>query len=760
MTDELPFPFGNILSWEIVCNITPNKKRIRSAADLEGLSLREGVPCGRPVNCTRPRNDNFLRCNIDKLNLPERVFITVTVDIGPDAYPPNGVFPWEVTNTAFVTSDTADNNQDRNSDSAVTEVCLDSDVAVDKTGFVGSIISGDGNTYEYTIRTTNNGISRAYGVTMNDTVPAPMVVSGEPVVRQGPGSCTRAGNYIECNFGNMAVGASTEVTVPFQVPANAATLGNIVNTAYIQVFQNDTNPANNQDSHTNLVLAAPDVSVNKTGPSQLLVGPANVYEYTIVVNNAGPSDALNGRLEDVVPDAFIVQDPIRTSKGVCNRTGNAIVCDLGALPFPTEVTVFVPFTIAPGTTVVDVSNTAYVFHTTPDRDPSNNNSTQDTVLIRQADLRTIKSGPAQICAGEPETRFQVQVTNFGPTDAVAAQFVDELPLQFQPGAGGFTYAGNSSSASCAYEGRLLRCQLGNMANGATVTITYPVFVLPGTPAQNNVRNWANATSSTPDPNPTNNNSLKLTNICARADLSIGKSAAPTATAGSGQLLPYVLNVRNNGPAVAVNVTVTDRVPSVFTPLEPIVVTGGAGSCSYAANDPNLLTCTFDRLLVGDTRTISFNFQVASTVSAGVYENCALINSVTEDIIQSNNRACANTTVNVVSDLQILKNGPGVLCAGEAGGFFTLTVTNLGPSRATGVSVTDLLNTVFTPGAAGSITVTPLTGSGCTYNGQLLSCSNLGSLAVNGQIRITYPVSVAANVPAQQNVANTGRVTST
>ncbi len=750
MSDEIPSAFI-LRSATIQCNVTPQTRRNKrfTKADLPALVLREGPPCSHNLSCTV--NNNFLQCFSSGLNLVERIVILVTVSV-PESTPAQNV-----TNIAYVRTLTNDPDQERNSDPADVEIVRRVDLGVVKTGFAGSIISGDQNTYLYTITTTNNGPSIATDVTLRDTVPAPLVVTADPTIVLGTGSCTRVNNAVNCNFGTLAVGAQVRITIPFRVPANAATLGSINNTACIFTPNGDSDPSNNCSSWLNLVLAAPDVNVTKVGPGSIIIGSTQTYYYTITVNNNGPSDALNGVLRDIVPFPFVVSGPVSTSQGTCfvNVTDvNNIVCDLGALPFPSTVVILVPFTVPVGTTAPFASNTAYVFTTTPDRNPSNNNATFETVLIRRADLRVTKSGPAQLCAGEAAGTYSILIENLGPSDAVAVTLTDDLPSQLVPGpSSSFRFIGNNTAATCAFVGQRLSCSLGNLASLANIQVFYTASVAASTPGGQTVTNIATVAASTPDPNTANNVSPFNTFICANADVAIVKAGPATATAGTG-IYTYTLNVRNNGPADAVNVLVWDPIPLDFTPQQPITFTAD-GSCAYVvAGGQTWVNCTFARLVPGAERVISFPFTVAATVTSGVRTNCASVASSVNDPNTSNNRFCVDTLVGLSADLQILKSGPGTICAGDlANAFFTVTVRNNGPSVATNVQVSDLLNSIFTPSSATLITPSGL----CTYSGQQLSCS-LGSLSVGQSVTIQYPVRVFSNVPAQFNVPNTAFVT--
>lgn len=769
MKDQIPEPFV-LKNATIVCNVTPQQKRAGhkrfEKVDFAShdLVLREGVPCSSALSCEQ-RLPNFLVCSISVLQTFERVRILVFVGIPAGAFPVNGRFPWNITNTAFVDSLTKDNNQARNSDPADVEIIINSDVAVTKTGPTSIIISGDGKKYEYIVTATNQGPSTAHGVSIYDEIPTYAVtLNGTVTVVTGSASCTLTPiirdslsyTALNCSAGDLNVGQSVVLSIPFSVGPNLATQ-RVPNTACASVFLNDTNLSNNCGNWAILIQQAPDVGVNKTGPNSVTVGVDQIYKYTITVYNLGPSTALNARLIDVVPPPFIVIATPVPSQGFCipNVTNpNYIDCDLGTLAVPSEVIVTIDFRIPNNTTIPFASNNAFVFSDTPDRNPSNNNATFPTIIIRIADLRTQKTGPPELCAGEGAGVYSVIVTNNGPSEALNTRLVDDLPNELVPGTV-LSIVGAQAGAQCSFSGQRLTCSLGTMARNQVITISYTASVLASTPANPaGVRNTAVSSSDTPDDVPANNQASYVTPICARADLAILKAGPISVNAGEPNQHLYTVSVTNLGPADAVNVRVWDAFPSQFTP----VGTPSDPNCNYAVlGGQTWMNCTFARLTPGASRSVVFPFTVAANVPAQTVQNCAETASNTFDPNLSNNRNCTNTQVVVRSDLSILKEGPGSICAGDfpPDSFFTVTVTNLGPAVATGVTVTDPLNPVFTPGPSSAIVPAGV----CTYvNGNQLSCS-IGSLNVNQSFVIRYPVHVAADVPAQTSVLNTATVSS-
>ena len=116
---------------------------------------------------------------------------------------------------------------------------------------------------------------------------------------------------------------------------------------------------------------------------------------------------------------------------------------------------------------------------------------------------------------------------------------------------------------------------------------------------------------------------------------------------------------------------------------------------------------------------------------------------------SNNSAMATTTVTAQADLALTKAvSPTHVDVGQAF-TYTLTVTNRGPSPATGVTVTDALPAGVTVG-----TVVASQGS-CALAGATVTCA-LGTVAANAAATVT--ITATREVP--EPISNTASVTGT
>ena len=217
---------------------------------------------------------------------------------------------------------------------------------------------------------------------------------------------------------------------------------------------------------------------------------------------------------------------------------------------------------------------------------------------------------------------------------------------------------------------------------------------------------------------------------------------------AGTTLKYTITVTNAGPSDATNVVVTDALdPALLSPTYTVEINGGAPSAPAAwTGSVNLGT-----LSPGDTVHVVITATVdPATPDGTILANTATVASSTSDPNPGNNTDSVDTTVKAEADLAVTKtDGVTKVTAGLSTGTYIVTVTNAGPSAATGVKLTDTFPPGFTAGA-----VTPSQGT-CT-GGPVFTC-NLGTIAVGGSATVTIAYTVPASTTDDQT--NTASVTS-
>ena len=172
------------------------------------------------------------------------------------------------------------------------------DLALTKTDGVATVNVGSSTTY--TITVTNNGLDiEPAGIIISDTIPAGTNAS------ETEADCTITAGVFRCTTVTpLAVGASTSYQLTLALPA-AYAAATLVNTATITTFPiPDLTAANNASTDTDTVPQA-NLSITKADSIDP-VNPGQSFNYTLTVNNAGPSTATGLTVSDTVPSQYTV----------------------------------------------------------------------------------------------------------------------------------------------------------------------------------------------------------------------------------------------------------------------------------------------------------------------------------------------------------------------------------------------------------------------------------------------------------------------
>ena len=623
---------GNVTYTITVTNAGPSSASAVSVADVTPAGLTFVSNAGDCVT--------LFPCSLGTLAAGATRTITAVFTVGTGY---SGTNPF--TNTATVSSATADPAAANNSASAQTTVSTSADLAITKAGTTATV---PGGTVTYTITVTNAGPSNALAVSVADPTPAGLTFVSNA------GDCLTA---FPCSLGTVVAGATRTITATYTVAANYSGTSPFTNTATVSSTTADPAAANNSASaQTTVSDALADLTITKSGTASVV--PGNNVTYTITVTNAGPSDAASVSVADVTPAGL----SFVSNSGSCVT---AFPCSFATIASGGTRTITAVFKVDPGYSGVSpFTNTATVSATTADPAPGNNSAAADTtVLAASADVSVSNSGTLSVLPGN-EATYTVTVTNAGPSDATVVGVTLPTPA-------GLTFVSNSGNCVTAYP-----CALGTVPAGATRTITTVFKVGSGYAGPSPYSLSASVSTTTADPVPANNSASASTTVgAASADLGLSKSGP--ASIIPGQDVVYTLTVTNAGPSDAAAVSLADLTPA------GLVFVSNAGDCVTA------FPCSLGNLTAGATRTISATFSLPPGYSgSGPITNTATVTSSTSDPSAANNTALATSTVEAASaDLSIGNAGPASLVPGNDV-TYTLTITNAGPSNAAGVSVTD------------------------------------------------------------------------
>ena len=181
---------------------------------------------------------------------------------------------------------------------------------------------------------------------------------------------------------------------------------------------------------------------------------------------------------------------------------------------------------------------------------------------------------------------------------------------------------------------------------------------------------------------TNNNASNTTEIPPEADLEIIKLVS-NATVHKGDKVIWTVVVTNNGPDVAVNVVVTEKLPV------GLVYVSDDSEGAY-----NSLTGIWNAGDIAKDGNATLNIVTLVDVTNGTVVNLVNTSSDTYDPDMTNNNATNGTVVPPEADLEaIITNnfeGSEVPCHNGDTVVWTITVINHGPDTAVNATLKDLL----------------------------------------------------------------------
>jgi uncharacterized repeat protein (TIGR01451 family) len=340
-----------------------------------GVVLSDTLPAGEQYvsssssQGTVTNNNGALSVQLGSLAAGAVATTSVVVMVNPGA-------TGSITNTVTVTGNDSDPNLSNNTSTVTTQVVQSVDLALVKTASPNPVKPGQQLTY--TLTATNDGPSNATGVSIVDTLPA----NTSYYSAAGQSSATIVNQTLTLNVGNLAVGASSVITVVVVVGPSAT--GTITNTATVSGNQPDPNLANNTASVSTQVdvpvvqQATTDLKIVKTAqPNPVNVG--SDLTYTLEVTNQSLTTAGDVMIVDTLPAGFAYLSA--SGQESATISGNTLTFYLGTLvPQATDtITVVGEVTSAAASTI---TNTATVSSDLPEANPADATSSVTTTVLR------------------------------------------------------------------------------------------------------------------------------------------------------------------------------------------------------------------------------------------------------------------------------------------------------------------------------------------------------------------------------------------
>ncbi len=538
---------------------------------------------------------------------------------------------------------------------------------------------GDNVTIETTLR--NDGPAAATGVIVTDTLPA-----GVSLVESTPQQGTFDPTTGQWNAGSLDIGEETTLTIIAKVDQ---ILGQAVNTAEVTSANQpdlDSIPGDgdqNDDDQDSVSFSTPvaDLSLTKTA-SDTTPNVGDRVTFEIVLTNEGPDAATGVVVNDLLPSGLAFESDRPTSGTYDSTSGDWVIGTVS----DTETLLITAVVMRSGS----FTNSAQVTTSNQadnDSTPGNNDDGEDdqdsaTVIPQVIDLSLTKTADTLRPALGSNVVFTVEIANDGPAQASNIVVRDVLPsgmmlLDFQTTAGTYqTTSGLWNVSPLERDGSETLRLLARVIDVASQTNTAEIIAADQLDSDSNPDNG----------DATEDDQASVTINTASADLALTQSI-DNSEPNVGQSVTFVLTVTNDGPDAADQVAVRDLLPAGLT-----LVSADPESADF---DPDTGVWTLPAVVPDSTHTISLTARVDS---AGEKTNVAEIISSSQfdpdstpagGAVDEDDRAAVSLTpqlVDLALNQSISDERPNVGDTIE----YLLTLTNDGPTGATGVEVTDLL----------------------------------------------------------------------
>jgi uncharacterized repeat protein (TIGR01451 family) len=257
-----------------------------------------------------------------------------------------------------------------------------------------------------------------------------------------------------------------------------------------------------------------------------------------------------------------------------------------------------------------------------------------------ADMAVTASGPSSVTAGTNAT-YTVSIVNNGPNSSIGVALTDLLPtgstfvsMTQTAGTDAFTLAQSGGTATETANAAI--------AAGSSDTFSVVVFAPSNLSTGANFSDTASVSSTTSDPN-TSNNSATVTGIIGGAPADLAVANAGPASANEGDNLTFTVTVTNSGPNAGTGAVLTDTLGSN---LRYVSASGGTFTQSGG-----VVTFTLGSVGVGATVTLTVT---AQALEGGSLTNSASVTATSADPNSGNNSASASVAV---AEPLIVVSGP-------------------------------------------------------------------------------------------------------
>ncbi|ETT52803.1 DUF7507 domain-containing protein [Paenibacillus sp. FSL H7-689] len=602
-----------------------------------------------------------------------------------------------------------------------------------------------GETFTYTVVTTNSGIQVINNVVLTDALPAGITFV--------PGSATVRGTVVPSanpssgiSIGTLAAGSSATVTFQVNVQSLPAS-GSLVNRAVVSYSSGAFTGISNSNSITTPVYQAV-VGINKSA-SQTNATLGDQIAYTLVVTNSG-NIATQVNVTDTIPAGLtFVPDSVTVNGTARPGTSPLTGIILGSLlPGVTATVVFrATLTTLPTPPTLENQGTASYTYQLPSGRNLSGSSLSNIVRISASApnvsiSKTVNTPDATV--GDVLT-YTVVATNAG-ISAVQNLVISDAPSgsEFVPGS--VTINGSAVTSASPVAG----IAVGTLNSSSSVTVTYQTRV-NSVPSTGFVSNRANAAFTSGSFNGVSS-SISVNTPIFLPVIQVVKSASTTSLT-VGDTFNYTIQINNTGN-IAATVTLTDPIPAGAVFSTNSVIINGVPTPGVSPESG----ISLGEIAAGSGATVTFVATVTSLPDARQLINQAVASFAYT--LPSGRTIAGLSSSNTITIPVSLPNVTIVNSDNVEYGVvgdvirYTSVIRNNGTVAVNNVVYVNPLpsNTPFVPGSV-------------IVNGTSFPLSNptagipIGTLAPGAEVTVTFEVTITMPIPSQINNQSTVSFTS-
>ena len=377
-----------------------------------------------------------------------------------------------IRNNASVNTTINETNYTNNNATNVTEAEYICDLVITKAVNCTSCYVSD--VVEWNITVVNVGPHNATNVIVKDILPEGMELISYRV---------SVGNFNEVisewSIGTLEKDTPVSLVLVTKVLIN----GTFVNIATVNTTTPESDYTNNEANNTTRADPICDLVIIKVVDSKK-VYLGEIVSWTIKITNNGPSEALDVKVEDILPDGLVLLN-YKASKGKYVDG----VWTVGTLANGASETI----TLKTNTSGVgNITNPASLNTTTHESNYTNNNDNDTTEVLPYVDLVLIKSSDKPKYNVNDTMHWIIKVVNRGPCDAIDAYVLDVLPSS--------TKFVSYTSSKGSFDAAAGVWSIGDLANGEEAVLDIICKAL----SAGNFTNNATVNNSVYDVNTSNN----------------------------------------------------------------------------------------------------------------------------------------------------------------------------------------------------------------------------------------------------------------